>query len=215
VTDFRPKLIYVYDALCPVCYVFTSVVQKLMEHNGHRLGIEVISGGMVRDDQVREIGGEEEARRLRESYRPLEEMSGVRFGQAFFENVAKQRRRLDSDPGARALVAFRRLAPDRSELEFAHALLRANFWDGGDPSSDEFYRGLAAQLGLDPETFVETMHTDEARDGALYDFALARQLGADAFPRLYLQTREDYLHLIAKGYSPFERVQAIIDKILQ
>src|SRR5690606_26496454 len=174
---------------------------------------------MVRDDEVREIGGEEEARRLRESYRRLEEMSGVRFGQAFFENVAKQRRRLDSDPGARALVAFRRLAPDRSELEFAHALLRANFWDGGDPSSDEFYRGLAVQLGLDPEAFVETMHTDEARDGALYDFALARplgrRLGAGAARRLYLQTREGCPHLIGKACSRLERVQANIGAAMQ
>ena len=53
------------------------------------------------------------------------------------------------------------------------------------------------------------MHTEEARDRALYDFALARQLGADAFPRLYLQTAEDYLHLISQGYSAFDQVHRL------
>src|SRR5690606_13027214 len=143
-----------------------------------------------------------------------EEMSGVRFGQAFFENVAKQRRRLDSDPGARALVAFRRLAPDRSELEFAHALLRANFWDGGDPASDEFYRGLAAPLGLDPETFVGSRHTDDARAGARRGVARRRQLAAGGVAGLNRQPRGDYRRRIARGSSPSERVQAIIDTIL-
>lgn len=213
-SGFQPKLVYVYDAYCPWCYAFTPVVKELVRHNAARIGHEVLSGGMVRGDQVREMGGEEEAARLRESYRQIEEISGVRFGEAFFKNVAEQRRRVDSERPAIALAAYRIMAPDRSDLEMAHAMLRANFWEGGDPTSDEFYRGIARQLGLDPDALVETMRTDRARDGALYDFALARQIRADSFPRLYLQTREDYLYLIAKGYSPFERVQGIIDEIL-
>ena len=47
---------------------------------------------------------------------------------------------------------------------------------------------------------------------ALYDFAQARQIGADAFPRLYLQTREDYLYLVARGY-PTSTGRNIVDSI--
>lgn len=210
---FQPKLVYVYDALCPWCYAFTPVVQALCRHYGDRLDHEVLSGGMVRDDQVREIGGQEEASRLRESYRSIETLTGARFGEGFFEGVARHRRRLDSEPPAIALAAFRMIAPQRSELEFAHAVLHGNFWEGGDPNSDEFYGHIAEKLQLDPEAFLNAMRTQEAKDRALYDFALARQLGADAFPRLYLQTAEDYLHLISRGYSEFGQVQKIIDKI--
>lgn len=210
---FHPKLVYVYDALCPWCYAFTPVVQELVRQYGDRLGHEVLSGGMVRDDQVRDIGGEAEAERLRESYRAIESLTSIRFGESFFQGVATRRQRLDSEPPARALVAFRMLAPERSELELAHAVLRGNFWEGGDPSSDAFYRSVAERLGLDPDAFVDAMHTDEAKDGALYDFSLVRQLRADAFPRLYLQTQEDYLHMVAKGYSPYEDVRKIIDDI--
>lgn len=210
---FRPKLVYVYDALCPWCYAFTPVVGELYRHYRDRFDLEVLSGGMVRGDAVREIGGEEEAARLRMSYRQIEAHSGMQFGEAFFEGLAASRRRLDSEPPAIALAAFRMLAPDRSSLECAHALLRANFWDGGDPSSEAFYRRLAEQLDLDPESFLHIMRTNEARDLALYDFAQARQLGADSFPRLYLQTSEDYLYLVAKGYASFDRLRDIVDSI--
>lgn len=214
-STFKPKLIYVYDALCPWCYAFTPVVTALVRHYDRRLDHEVLSGGMVRGDQVRVIGGAEEAERLRASYRAIESVSGVRFGEAFFAAVASQRRKLDSEPPAIAMAAYRLLAPGRSELEMAHALLRANFRDGGDPVSPACYRRIAEELGLNPDALLATMQTDAARDGALYDFALARQLGADSFPRLYVQVREDYLYLVAKGYTPLERLRTVIDSVLK
>ncbi len=139
--------------------------------------------------------------------------TGVQFGEAFFASVATRCRRLDSEPPAIALAAFRIVAPERSELEMAHAILEANFREGDDPNSATFYHWIAEGLGLEPEHFLTVMHSQEAKDGALYDFALARQLGADSFPRLYLQVREDYLYLVSKGYSDFDHVRQIIDGI--
>ena len=135
---FRKKLVYVYDALCPWCYAFTPVVTAVCRHYGDRLDHEVLSGGMVRGDQVREVGGEEEASRLRESYRSIESLTGAQFGEAFFAGVANHRRRLDSEPPAIALAAFRMVAPGRSELELAHAILQGNFWDGATQIATSF-----------------------------------------------------------------------------
>lgn len=210
---FRKKLVYVYDALCPWCYAFTPVVDDVRRHYADRLDHEVLSGGMVRDDEVKEVGGEDEAARLRESYRSIESITAARFGEAFFNSVAQYVRRLDSLPPATALAAFRMVAPERPQLEFALAVLRRNFWEGDDPNSDEFYRRIALTLHLDPNDFLDVMHSQEALNAAVYDFALARQLGADAFPRLYLQTSEDMLYLVSKGYSDFEQVQRVIEAI--
>lgn len=111
----------------------------------------------------------------------------------------------------------RPLAPDSayrlSELDFAHTVLRFVFQGGGDPTEPAFYKSVALELGLEPRALLAAMDTQEAKDGAIYDFALVRQLGADGFPRLYLQTAEDYLHLVAKGYAPFEQVHEIIEKV--
>lgn len=210
---FRKKLVYVYDALCPWCYAFTPVVKALYESYQDRLDHEVISGGMVRADQVRIVGGEEEAARLRESYRSIEEHTGARFGDAFYAKVAKEMRRLDSEPPAIALAAFRRMQSGISQLNFAHAIITGIFWEGGDPNDEQFYLQIAERLNLNPEAFLAELRKQESKDQALYDFALARQLGADAFPRLYLQTAEDYLHLISRGYSEFDHVRKIIDSI--
>lgn len=212
-TAFRKKVIYVYDALCPWCYAFTPVVEALYREYGTRFDFEVLSGGMIRGDHVRVVGGEEEAARLRSSYREIEARTGARFGEAFYEGIRRGGRRLDSEPPAIALAAFRTLGSARSEVAFAHALVRAIFWEGGDPGEAEFYRGIARTLELDGDALLAEMTKEETRDRALYDFALARQLGADAFPRLYLQSAEDYLHLISKGYSDLERVRGILHAI--
>lgn len=84
--------------------------------------------------QVRVVGGEEEADRLRDSYRRIEELTGIRIGEAFFSGIASGKRRLDSEPPAIALAAFRELQSGHSELEFVRAILRSIFWDGGDPN---------------------------------------------------------------------------------
>lgn len=237
---FKKKLVYVYDALCPWCYGFTGVVRSLQEYYGDHFDYEVLSGGMYRGDGVKTVGGVEEARRLREAYGRIEEMTGASFGERFFEFVAAGERRLDSELAAVALAAFRivtsrgEAAIDESdpedegsgfesgrdqsgfgpsELDFAHAVLRAVFQRGGDPTKTGFYEDVAVELGLDPAALSAAMESNEARDGAAYDFALVRQLGADGFPRLYLQTAEDYLHLLAKGYAPFEQVHRIIETI--
>lgn len=220
--EFRKKIVYVYDAYCPWCYAFTAVVRNVRDYFGDHFEYEVLSGGMYRDDGVRRIEGEEEAARMREAYARITEMTGTTFGEAFYDGVARGRR-LDSERPAIGLAALRLLResdrspstadPGPSDLDFAHGLLRQVFDAGGDPNTPDFYEGVARELGVDGAALLAAMERDEARDGALYDFALARQLGADGFPRLYLQTAEHYLHLIAKGYAPFERVHTLIEKI--
>lgn len=218
----RWRLIYVYDALCPWCFAFTPVVRELASHFGKILDYEVLSGGMLRGDQVRVVGGSEEAERLRERYERIEEIAGIRFGNRFFESIARGERLFDSEPPAIALAAFREIVheevedrdPGILEIDFAHRILRALFVEGEDLNSPALYRGLAAEFGIDGERFHAEATGPEARDRAIYNFTLARQLEADAYPRLYLQTAIDYFHLIARGYSNFDRVRGIVESIL-
>lgn len=210
----QKKLIYVFDALCPWCYAFTPVVERLVEDWRGRLGFEALSGGMVVGDRVRSMGGPGEGERLRREYRGIEQRTEARFGEAFFARMERTGLRLDSLPPAKGLAVHRELRGAEAALEFIRPLFRAIYVDGGDPSDDELYRGLAAGLGLDPDDFVSRMARPEAEEAARYDFALVKQLRVDAFPRLFLQTAEDYFHLVSKGYSEFESVQRILEDIL-
>lgn len=209
----KQAIVYVYDALCPWCYAFTPVVQHVQRHYGDRFAYEVLSGGLVRADQVRTIGGPEEVDKLRNAYRAIEERADVQFGDAFYRAVEQGERTLNSEPPAVALAVFRQLDSGLSEIDFARAVGESLFIEGGNPTEPEFYRGLAHKLNLDPQSFLEQMEKPEFKDRAVYDFALAKQIGADAFPRLYLQTAPDYLHLVSKGYAPFAEIKRIIDAI--
>lgn len=207
------RFVYVFDALCPWCYGFTPVVQQVRANVDQHIPWDVLSGGMVRHDDVRTISGEEEAYRLRQAYVPIEETAGVQFGEAFFNNIAQSERHLDSHPPAMALATFRHIAPEGDALRFAHLLLQAVFRDGADVRDDEMYSTLATQMNLDAEAFIAMMNRPEAHDSALYDFALAKQIGATSFPRLYYQTATDYLYLVAQGYTSFDDLMQRIAKI--
>ncbi len=207
------KLIYIYDAYCPWCYAFTSVVGQLHENYHEEFEFEVLSGGMWIDDRVKKMGGMEASERLRTSYQSITDRTGVPFGEAFFEAVKKKEMVMNSEIPARALAVFRELDTPYPPIVFIHQLLKNLFLEGHNPAEDDFYKKLVPQFHLDAESFIQKMQEEYYQQQARYDFALAKQLQADAFPRLYFQTSDTYFHLIAKGYSDCERIVRIIEEI--
>lgn len=213
------RLIYVFDAYCPWCYAFTPVVRRLHEAYRDRFEFEVLSGGMVVDEAKFE-GGDEASAALRRAYERITELTGARFGEAFFlaikaRGAGEGSRNVNSEIPARAVACFRENVPPGIVLEFIDRLMTAFFVDGADPVDEGTYKSLALQFGLDPERFVSDMNSPRIHDLARYDFALVKQLRVEGFPRLFLQTSESYFHLVARGYTPYERVDQIVKEILE
>lgn len=206
------KLIYVYDALCPWCYAFTPVIKRIRD-TYRDYEWEVISGGLVVGDQVKTLGGQEESEKLRRGYQQIEQRTGIRFGESFFQQIANGKIVLNSEIPATALAVFRDMKTAEDSLTFVHTLLTGLFWDGKNPNETSFYRELAQFFQLDPDVFTQKMSEESYQQLARYDFFLAKQLQAEAFPRLYLQTGETYFYLIAKGYAEEEEIVRIIEKI--
>jgi protein-disulfide isomerase len=67
----------------------------------------------------------------------------------------------------------------------AHDLL----FESGRKLADFDYRGLAAQLDLDPDQFLETMDSAAVMDRIKEDIKLGIQVGVDATPAVYLSGR--------------------------
>lgn len=209
------KLIYIYDAYCPWCYAFTPVVKKIYEHYGSMLDYEVLSGGMIIDDQIKTIGGSDDSWNLKNGYAEITERTGAEFGEAFFHRIEMNESVMNSEIPARALAVFREQEIEVSPFDFVHRLLHQLFMAGQDPNDESFYRELAEHFHIDPELFISKMSEDHYKQAARYDFVLARQLQAEAFPRLYLQVSETHFHLISKGYSDYDRLVQIIDQIVE
>ena len=208
------KVIYIFDAYCPWCYAFTPVVKRLYDNYGHSFAFEVLSGGMIVGDQIKTIGGTQDSENLRKSYQHIAERTGARFGEAFFQRIQDEETVMNSEIPATALAVFRELATGHPPIDFVHQMLSFLFLEGRNPNDTDFYKELAVRFELDPELFVINMEKESFQQQARYDFFLAKQLQATAFPRLYLQTSETYFHLIAKGFSDYERIVQIIETIM-
>ena len=78
-----------------------------------------------------------------------------------------------------------RLQGGRRAFERMHELLFANRKRLG----DKVYRDLAVQVGLDPVLFLRRMEDPVVRQAVHEDIELARQLGVDGTPTMFLDGR--------------------------
>ena len=50
----------------------------------------------------------------------------------------------------------------------------------------DFYRGVATEIGLDPDEFIEAMDSEESRNRVLEDIELGKTVGVDATPAVFV-----------------------------
>jgi putative protein-disulfide isomerase len=207
----RPRLWYIYDALCGWCYGFSPVMKRLQESYGNTLNFEVISGGMVTGKRVGAIG--EVAPYISWAYKTVEERTGVRFGEGFLQGILADGTAIfTSLPPALALTAFKTFQPQNAVL-FAHALQTAVYSDGIEPSNHEAYLPYAVAFGIDAEAFRTAMLAPETLRAAETEFQLSTRLGVTGFPTVFVQ-RGDTLSMIAQGYTDYAEIQQRLEYAL-
>lgn len=203
-------IIYVYDALCGWCYGFSPVMQQLKENYKDELEFTVLSGGMIGGERVGPIG--EVAGYISEAYKMVEERTGVKFGADFLKVLEDGKAIFNSVPPSVALTVFKSQQPEQA-LEFAGRLQRAIYHDGMEPEDIQAYGKLAQEFGLDSLDFTAKMQADEFKQATLQEFQQVAQWGIDGFPSVIMATREK-LYLIAKGYVPYEQLDAAVQQVM-
>ncbi len=207
------KLIYIYDALCGWCYGFSPIMQQLHEKYAGRLNFEVLSGGMIMGLRAGPIG--EVAAYIEKAYPDVEKGTGIRFGAPFLNNILKPGTAVFSSemPGV-ALTVFRKYRPENA-LAFAHTLQNALYRDGIELSVLENYKPLASQFGLPGAEFLTEMEREETRYETQMEFQTVANWGINGFPTVLLKpAQEDQYYMIARGYTPLERLEEIIEKLV-
>lgn len=206
----KPKIIYVYDALCGWCYGFSPVIKSVYDNYQDRFDFEVISGGMMlglRTGPISVI-----APYIKTAYHAVEEVTGVVFGEGFLRQVEKGEMILDSEKPAIALSVFKTYFPAKAIL-FAHDIQNCINFDGKEPNDEEMYRYLAVNFGIDPDAFIHMMHEEEFKQAAYYDFALTKQLQVSGYPAAFIQSADNNFYMIAKGFTRLEDLEARIEKV--
>lgn len=206
------KIIYVYDAFCGWCYGFSRVIKECYENHKNDFDFEVISGGMMIGEKVGSVN--QVAPFIKTSYHNVEEVSGVKFGDAYLRHLEEGTFILDSVPPSIALSVLKSLKPDLS-IPLIHDLQQSIYFEGKDPNDSSLYRYLSVNFGIDPDEFERKMGEDEFREAAYYDFALAKQLKVESFPAVLMQMSETSFYLIAKGYTDSDTLELRIRNVLK
>ncbi|MFN5875623.1 MAG: DsbA family protein [Ignavibacteria bacterium] len=208
----RPTLHYFQDTLCGWCYGFGPTIMRIADEWSEHLDIVVYSGGMITGDNTRALS--EMADFIREARMRVEETTGVSFGDTFLHGLlTRQDIMLDSEPPARALETMRAMRPE-NVIPFSHRLQSALYADGMDMNSEETYRKLATEAGLDPDHFVQVMNSSDIHDAVADEFEYVTSLGIGGFPTVLLEI-EDNVHMLAHGYAPFDHIDTMLQSALR
>jgi putative protein-disulfide isomerase len=208
----RPKVLYVYDALCGWCYGFSPVMYELWEKYRDSIDFQVISGGMVTGSRIGPIG--EIAPFLDRAYKQVEVITGIRFGKRFTDTVLKQGTSiLTSVQPAIAMAVFRSYFPDKV-IPFAAALQRAIYSDGIESSSTDEYGQIAREFGIPSGEFIIKMLDKKFHEEAESDFEKAKKLRVNGFPAVFY-VENGRLVQIAQGYKHgLELERALLNEYL-
>lgn len=195
------KLIYVADPMCSWCYGFGKEMTAFHE-NHPELPLQIVVGGLragatdVLDEDGKQFRLHHWAR--------VEQLSGLPFNRDGL--MARQGFVYDTEPICRAVVAARILAPQADLLAVFRALQRAFYVSALDTTSGEVLAEVGATaltatgFAVDAETFLATWKAQATIDAARADFALARSMGVNSFPALFLENKGK-LHRVGAGYA--------------
>ncbi len=211
----KPTIIYCYDAYCGWCYGFSPVIKKLESKYSSQLMFEVLSGGMILNENPKPISVM--AAYIKDAYKVVEEHTGIKFGADFLWHIFHPEDSdwfPDSEKPAIALCIFKELQPD-NQVQFASDLQHALHAEGRDLCDDEAYRGLLEKYDIDAEAFFKKLHSEEYKEKAYYEFALVKQLQVTGFPAVLLQLSESKFYLLARGYTPYDALEERLENILK
>lgn len=207
----KTKILYFYDALCGWCYGFSPVIAKIYEAFQDKFDFEIISGGLKVGAQVGPIG--EIAPYIKEgAYKRVEEMSGVKFGDAFINGPMEEGTMiLNSIPPAIALAIVKEKAPKKA-FEFGAILHRAIYFDGMHPEDIGAYGKYAEFIGFDAASFVEDMSKPIYQELAQRDISFTQKLGINGFPTM-VAVKGNEGRIITRGYSNFESIASALNAL--
>lgn len=204
----RPRIIYVYDALCGWCFGFSPVMARFAGEYAEKVDLEVVSGGLRTGNQAGPISAV--APYIKRAYKDVESATGVRFGDAFVNGtLEKGTAVMNSFYPAVAMAIFRERFPQKS-LAFAGLLHHMIYVDGHSTEELDAYRVYAARLGFPEHEFSAKMRDGKYAAAAEADFIRAAKLGATGFPTLLLQ-RGDKVEKLFSGFVRWEELKRVVD----
>lgn len=212
--QYTPTVYYCFDAYCGWCYGFSSVMVKLAKEYEGKIFFDVLSGGMIFDENPQPIGAI--ASYVQTAHKTVEERTGVKFGEDFLWHIFNPDKSdwfPESTKPAIALCIFKEYYPEQAVFMASDIQYALNY-EGRDLTDDEAYRHLVVKYGINEEEFYTKLHSEEYREKAYYEFALVKQLQVSGFPSVLMQVNDSRFYLLSRGFTDYETLKARIEKVL-
>lgn len=201
------KMYYFTDPMCSWCYGFSPVVKKLKE-NYTNIDLQIISGGFspyskqVVDDEYKDF--------LVYHWTNVNARSGQ-----FFDHSMKfisDSFRYDTEPSSRALTVMQELSP-KQDFVFLSLMQKSFYVEGKDITNDVVLAGLAEEIGVEKNHFLERFHSEEMKQKTNQGFQFSRQLGVQGFPTL-LTLENGTVKVITRGFQDYDSLKLVVDNWL-
>ena len=204
-------LLYITDVFCPWSYGFIPVMRRLSRDHPS-LPVRVLGGNLVESPQrISEMLEEHPA--LPAFFERLEQTTGqttARFRELVkASSGGEQNWLMHSAAMNLPLAALRRLAPGH-ELEQMEAFEEGFYSEARDVMAPAFWDRVAARWGISQARLQTALHDPAVQQAAEEDAREAEDIMGEfcLYPTLYLEQGAGRT-LLARGYVPYERVQAV------
>ncbi len=201
------EIIYVGDPMCSWCWGISNHLKSLKDHYP-QYQFNIVLGGL------RPGGGEAWDQRMKDFLKhhwdEVNQRSGQPFGYKLFD---QEEFNYDTEPACRAVAVARKWV-GTDPLEFFEAVSRKFYVENEDPTKAEFYESICMDFEIPFTEFLERFNSDEIKYQTNQDFQLNRQWGVRGYPTVLFRSG-DQLYQINHGYSEFEDMKGVIEKIVE
>ncbi|MGY6562842.1 MAG: DsbA family protein [Luteibaculaceae bacterium] len=202
--------IYVYDPLCGWCFGFSQVLKEIKIQFEEKLHFTVLSGGMLLGS--RETTGKAIKNLVGDGFKRVEELAGVKFGEAYLNGLLNSDTVFNSLQGSLALTAFKQDYPDKA-IEFATAIQEAIHAYGNEPSNPATFCKIAANFGLEENLFKQKMEDYQTNLATQNEFNFVGQLQVTGFPAAFI-FRNKQFYQVARGFTTTDKLSVTIKAVL-
>lgn len=182
--------------MCGWCWGFKPTWEKIVKRLSSntkaqtQIQIKYLLGGLAPDSDIpmpetmqKEIAGY--------WHQIQKHIPNTHFNFDFWDKCQPRR---STYPACRAVIAARNQNP-LLEKTMIEAIQKAYYLEAKNPSNDTTLIHLANLLALDEQRFSEDLNSEETQLELELEINLSRQIGAQGFPSLILQTQETYKYV--------------------
>ncbi|WP_236972918.1 thioredoxin domain-containing protein [Membranihabitans marinus] len=205
------ELIYGFDPLCMWSYAFTPNLREFVSRHEKELFTSVVCSGMIRGGLRSTISSFSD--RLSKVAENIETVSGISFGQPFYNNLFRDDVIMDSVPGSIAINALK-MTQKNKVLDLAMQLSTSIYHDGISPGNVDDIAEIMSAYTDDVEDIKNVLTSDQGKYLAYQDFQWFEAADLKQTPVVILDIGGELVQL-TKGYTTLEKLEQVYEKVVE